>query len=259
MATTPLVMKTGFSYDKMLELSCSAARKYFVMDYFLPAALSRLAGSDVAHLNTLVMLWIHRTKQEGLYRPVLMCAQPLSDGNPSWEPKHTTVIPNNNNPLGDFPHQTQFERVEGISLDHTLVSKAIKYAFEECFALDYIPTSAVDSPLIATVFHTIAAPVGGAANALFNAPSVVKNTLNVVCKTRTMVYRETALTSQICTRGGLVAHSSKYSQRAFNSITGEWIGLCQEGSTDCCIECKAIYDGKARKNAYHDEEVASVL
>jgi hypothetical protein len=131
----------------------------------------------------------------------------------------------------------------GVSPESAELSKALERAFEPCFPDGFerkwgAYPNLEFYPLLASMTRD-----GRDSNVH----------LNILIKTRDAVKREKILLSQHESSHKALRLSTKYG-RIFNSISGDWAGLCDE--EDQCGKCEAIRLSPAKNNAYDDEEVA---
>jgi len=225
------ILTAEFSLEKMEALTTpEEKRKYFILNYFVPVALTTWQSAEFNSGYDWCAL--HICKAGSFFFPQISQLQ---------EEDRELVI-GNRDVSGDSSVRLaqNYTSSVGTPGEHVL-SQQLKLAFENC-----MPQSTTDYPrinelpLVATLYRKD------------SGQGQYDIQLNIITKTRGSVGNPLLLLNKGHHRYSklLLAASDKY-QRAYVTLTGEWLGLCNEGE---CNECDLIYKSPARKSAYDEPE-----
>lgn len=227
MAVPKYILNTGFSFKRMLGMEAGEARRYFVLNYFVPVGLEILSPATAE--CSVVLFLVDKLEIDGATR-----ARPLfakTDLPLTGQVWSGGIIP------GDQTGVQYFERICGEKLDLNEQDKALKHAFghlldASLLYLDYLPAVCSLQNLVQE---------GAGRNLKLDVVVAKKKDLSW--------YTHTAMTG-VSRSTSLQTAGPTYGHRGFNAKTGEWIGLCEPTDETCCEACKGIYRSRAANNYY---------
>jgi hypothetical protein len=233
---------SDFSTDEMILIantSKSAARKYFVTKYIIPLVMTIwYQRENIDHAQCVVRLIPHSS---GFVPHFAFEAPSYSMGKSAANLANDALL------LPELPSVFKACPPSAWGSEAPALQQAIKNAFDECFPPDFVsPPQATlgQFPLICSLErHT-------------SATGMVV-TLHNMIKTRQSVRDPSALLLQAEKKTSpLIMRSSKKYRKMYNTITGDWHGVCNRNDPpeEICAECAVIYASLAANNAYDDPE-----
>jgi len=220
-----------FSYERMLELEPAEARRFFILNLFVPVAYDILHGESIWGYDPItsdraIGFLLGQIRKS--VRPVFLEAQvntaPQLIGG-RIEPTFTNIA----------AIERHYGRVLGdYKPADALIDKAMLHAFQDCLPHEDITYYDISQLPAVAAFSRI--------DGEFK--------LTVVVKLKDRVAGADLLTNQDITRTSLVRLSSDHDYRPYNVLTGEWLGLCDPASKTLCESCRKIYNSPEAENAY---------
>lgn len=238
------IISCNFNIGYMASLPPEEARKYFILQYMVPAAYHIRDNSDKFTDVFLIdqdftPLIISLMKEEAIQGFIM--------------PFDKHMVYSGNRAVHVF------ERISDDTLDREKLSEAIKAAFSECMP---------KKGLADWDFAVIGSMSGNTAKDTFDISILVKSNKNVK--------RDAILSSLVFSRSGCEKFSQKYDNQVYNSITGKWKHICdptavcsaceKNPTIDCrvcktqketaaaCESCVKLRGSPAATNAYDDPE-----
>jgi len=216
-----MIVRTAFDPNLMLEMTPEDARKYLMLNYFVPLAHlmnENMRGTQFATMHIVI-------DSNGTNRCPISLSN-IYDNNLEYVSSEEVIFAENN---------VNEHKAFGESISATDLSKALAHAFP-------------GYPIKGNVRHWSYIPL--VATIGFVGTAGARYTLNVLTKSWSRYNR--GYLSQAPTRAQAFAMHDTY-PRVFNTLTGEWVGKCED--TDCAT-CKAIDDAGLTSGAFGGEENA---
>lgn len=216
------ILRHTFSVDKMFDLSREDARRYFMVEFFPPFAYNAWE----THNSRYAILNICRSLSSKRFFPLVSLVN--IGGNGSFMPAPIDAILTTE----AWDQHGMYERTFGEKPNADKLSAALEKCFSDCFA-NKSPVRISECPLVASIIE--------------NFSESYK--LNILTRCKDTVKRDGILTSQIASRDDALKFSHTYG-RFYNSLNGEWEGLCPAG--DLCDKCDILRKSKVGNNFYDD-------